>query len=61
MKYIYGLCVLVGVFVVFGTAGASDCGSLELGQIALHGFGGLLVAVVGVLGLKRMEEREGES
>ena len=56
MKYIYGVCVVVGILVVLGTAGASDCGTIEFGQAVLRSVGGLLVALVGLAGLKRLEE-----
>jgi hypothetical protein len=40
--------------VVIGTAGASDCGTLEFGETVLRGIGGLLVALVGLAGLNRL-------
>jgi hypothetical protein len=56
MKYIYGLCVAIGILVVLGAAGASDCGTIEFGQAALRGIVGLLVAFIGVAGFKHLEE-----
>lgn len=58
MKYIYGLCVAIGILVVLGAAGESDCGTLAFGQAALRGIVGLLVAVAGGIGLDRVERGE---
>ena len=59
MKYIYGVCLVVGFLVVLGTAGASDCGTIEFGQAVIRSIIGLLVSFVGLAGLKRLEEVEG--
>ena len=61
MKYIYGLCVAIGILVVLGAAGESDCGTLEFGQAALRGIGGLIVALVGFAGLKGLETETKET
>lgn len=58
MKYIYGLCMVIGFLVVLGSAGASDCGTLEFGQAVLRCIYGLLVAGIGMCGLKRLEEAD---
>jgi len=55
MKHICGLCMVIGFLVVLGTAGASDCGTIEFGQAALRGIVGLIVALVGVAGFKHLE------
>lgn len=60
MKYIFGTCIVIGFLVVLGTAGASDCGTLEFGQAALRSIGGLLVALVGLVGLKHLENKEAD-
>lgn len=56
MKYIYGLCLAIGILVVIGAAGASDCGTLGFGEAALRCIYGLLVAGIGMCGLKHLEE-----
>ena len=60
MKYIYGLCMIVGFLIVLISAGASDCGTLEFEEILFRVIGGLLVGAIGVVGFKGLEEREGE-
>ena len=60
MKYIYGMCLLIGLLLTIGFAGGSDCGALTLGQAVWYSIGGLLVSFIGVAGLKDLEEREGE-
>ena len=51
MKYILGTCVVIGILVVIGTAGASDCGTLEFGQAVVRSICGLAVSIGGVIGL----------
>ena len=60
MKYIYGLCLVVGILLVIGTAGASDCGGLSFGKAMWDALGGFLVALVGFAGLRDLEERKDE-
>ena len=58
MKYIFGACVVIGILVILGAAGESDCGTLEFGQVVLRAIGGLLVAFIGVAGFKHLEEAD---
>ena len=55
MKYVYGMCFLIGLLLTIGCAGGSDCGALTLGQAVWYSIGGLLVAFIGVAGLKDLE------
>ena len=58
MKYIFGVLVAIGFLVVLGSAGASDCGTLEFGQAVFRSICGLLVALVGLVGLNILGKRE---
>ncbi len=58
MKYIYGLCMIVGFFIVLVSALASDCRTIEFEETLFRVIGGLLVGAVGVVGFKGLEERE---
>lgn len=58
MKYVFGTCMVIGFLVVLGTAGASDCGMVEFGEAVMRSIGGVVVALVGFVGIKVMEERE---
>ena len=60
MKYIFGACMVIGFLVVLGSAGASDCGMLEFGQVVLRCIGGVFVSLVGLVGLNVLSKREGE-
>jgi hypothetical protein len=51
MKYIFGLCVAIGILVVIGAAGASDCGTIAFGEAVLRGVFGLAVSISGLAGL----------
>lgn len=59
MKCVYGMFMVVGLLLTIGIAGGSDCGSLTLGQAVWYSIGSMLVAFVGLAGLKDLEEREG--
>lgn len=61
MKYIYGMCMVIGFLVLLGSAGASDCGTLEFEETLFRVIGGLLVGAIGVVGFKGLEERETET
>ena len=56
MKYIYGFCLIVGLFLIIGSAGGCDTGTLSLFKAAWYCIGGLLIALVGVAGLKGAKE-----
>lgn len=58
MKHIFDACVVFGFLVAIGSAGGSDCGTLELGKAALLCMGGLLAAFVGIAGLNILKKRE---
>lgn len=60
MKYVYGMCFLIGLLLTIGCAGGSDCGTLSFGQAVWYGIGGLLVAFIGVAGLKDLEAKEND-
>ena len=60
MKYIYGFCMAVGLFLAIGAAGGSDCGSLTLAQAALYGVGGMVITLIGMFGLNSLGESENE-
>lgn len=60
MKYIYGLCFAVGILLIIGIAGASDCGDLSFGKAMWNALGGFLIALVGFAGLRDLEGRKDE-
>lgn len=58
MKYIYGLCLAVGMLLMIGFAGGSDCGNLTFGQAVWYSLGSMLVALIGWAGLRAEEAKK---
>ena len=56
MKYIYGMCLWIGLLLTIGFAGGSDCGTLTLGQAVWYSIGSMLVAFIGWAGLRSLEK-----
>lgn len=55
MKYIYGICTVVGTLVAVGSAGLSGCGPVDIKDALLFIIGGLIATFVGSAGLIRLE------
>ena len=51
-RIIFGLCIVAGFFVMFGAAGASDCGTVEFSTLMKLGGVELLLFAIGSIGLK---------
>ena len=56
MKYIYGLCIWLGLFLAIGFAGGCDCGAITFGQTVWYSIGSILIMIVGLAGSKSLEE-----
>lgn len=57
MKRVYLMCFFIGLLLTIGFAGGSDCGTLTLGQAVWYSIGSLLLAFIGVAGLKDLEQK----
>jgi hypothetical protein len=50
MKKLRGILIAAGIFIIFGTAGSSDIGTISLGQTALQcAMGSIMILVGGAL------------
>lgn len=47
IKGIGGALVLVGIAIIFGTAGSSDLGLISMPQIVMQGLAGVLLVING--------------
>lgn len=58
MKKIFAFLVLLGTALLFGTAGASDVGKIEIGQACMQGIASVGFLFAGIFGLLlcRMDE-----
>ena len=51
-NFIFKLMIIAGIFIVLGTAGASDLGRIDLSEIISHILFSTILIVSGKLGLK---------
>lgn len=50
--WIFGLCAFAGFIFMIGTAGASDCNSIDFRQIVIQSLIALALILIGYIGLK---------
>jgi hypothetical protein len=58
MRKTFGFCIIAGILIILGTAGSSDLGSLNMGDIVGRCCIGILITVFGYIGLKFSEVRK---
>lgn len=58
MKKVFNFCIIAGLLIILGTAGASDCGWLNMSEIVARGCIGILLMGIGCIGRKFSEVRK---
>lgn len=57
-NYLFGGVVVIGFFMLLGTAGASDMGNIDLGTVLIQSLISVLIVIVGFIGLNVTNPKE---